>query len=253
MGLFLKLDNWHLLNGDTGEQVDGQFPAEDLTKTIGSRWAEKFALNRKNGILQFLHGETEVVSFTATFHKKHLLANIERDIVILERMAVRDRLFARPPILEFWVGDSFLNMRCVMEPITISYERPGMFGDLRYAKISITLRKFSPYSVEETGNFDTRYHPAKAGDYLEMLAWQEYRVPLLGVELARRHPQIRLAPEVGEIVKLPSIEGMRRAAIEPSSIVFTNLSARTDTPQKTLLRKLLAARGQPKISKILQG
>lgn len=253
MGLFIKFDNWHLLNSDTGEQVDGQFPAENLTKTFGSRWTEKFALNRKNGIAQFLHGETTVVSFTATFLKKHFLANIERDISTLSSMAVRDRLLGRPPLLEFWVGDSFLSMRCYLEPLTISYERPGIFGDLRFATISITLRKYSPFDIDETGNFDTRYHRSKAGDYLELLAWNEYRQPILGVELARRHPQIRLAPKVGEVVKLPSIEGLRKSVIEPTSIVFSNLSARTDTPQKTLLRKLLAARGKSTLSKILQG
>lgn len=253
MGLFIKLDNWHLYNGDTGEQIDGQFPAQELTKTVGSRWSEKFALNRKNGILQFLHGETEVVSFTATFHKKHVLANIERDMISLERMALRDRMYGRPPILDFWVGDSFLSMRCIMEPVTISYERPGPLGDVRHATVAITLRKFSPFSVDETGNFDTRYHPAKAGDYLELLAWAEYKQPILGVALAKRHPQIRLTPKIGEIVKLPSIEGLRKSIIEPASIVFANLSARTDTPQKSLLRKLLIARGQSKMSKILQG
>lgn len=254
MGLFARLDAWHLLNTDTGEQVDGQFPPEGLTRTVGSRWSEKFALNRKNGILQFLHGETEIVTFTATFHKKHRLADIEKDLGVLEKMAVRDRLVARPPILEFWVGDAYVNIKCVMDPgMTISMDLPGSSGDLRLATVAITLRKFTPYDPAETGNFDTRYHRAKSGDYLEMLAWQEYRSPMIGVELAKRHPQIHLSPQTGEIVKLPSIEGLRKVKIEPASIVFANVTSRTDSPQKTLLRATLAARSKAKLSKILQG
>mgnify|MGYP003528028486 CR=1 FL=1 len=253
MSLFAKVDVWHLLNTDTGEQVDGAYPPEDLTHTVGSRWVEKFALNRKNGILQFLHGETDVVTFTATFYKKHLLHSIEGDIELLTRMAVRDRLIARPPILEFWCGDAFLNIKCILEPFTKQIGLPGTDGALKFVTISMTLRKYSPYSLEDTGNFDTRYHRAKAGDYLEFIAWHEYKNPLIGVELAKRHPQVRLAPANNEVIKLPSIEGLRKVRIVPASVAFTTLTERAESSQKTLFKKLLAARGAPKLSTILQG
>lgn len=250
---FAKLDVWHLLNLDTGEQLDGRFPAEDLTRTFGSRWAEQFALNRKNSIIQFLHGESEVVSFTGTLFRRNFLENIEADLVILERMATRDRLLARPPVLQFWVGDSFLNMRCVMDPVTVNYERPDVLGGLMHATFSVTLQKYTPFSVEEIGLFDTRYHRSRTGDYLEMLAWHEYSTPMIGVELAKRHPSIQLAPKQGEIVKLPSIEGLRRVRIQPASIVFAGLTERTGSPQKTRMRNLLQARSKTKLSKVLQG
>lgn len=250
---FAKLDVWHLLNLDTGEQLDGRFPAEDLTRTFGSRWAEQFALNRKNSIIQFLHGESETVSFTGTLFRRNFLENIEPDLVVLERMATRDRLLARPPVLQFWVGDSFLNMRCVMQPTTVNYEIVDVLGGIMKATFAVTLTKYTPFSVDEIGLFDTRYHRARTGDYLEMLAWHEYGAPLIGVELAKRHPTIQLAPTQGEVVKLPSVEGLRRVRITPASIVFSGLTERTDSPQKTRMRSLLQSRGRSKLSKVLQG
>jgi hypothetical protein len=249
---YLKFDRWHLLNTDTGEVYHGQYPAEDLTRSFGSVWTEKIALNRKKAILQFLHGMSETVSFTAVFFAEHDLKPVDGDLKILERMATRDSILGRPPLLEFWVGDGHVSMPCVIDgAISLRYERPQVDGAARMATAQIVLREHTPFKLDEVSNFETRYHRTKDGDYPELLAAIEYKLPMLGVELERRQPSITLTHEINTVIKLPSIEGMRKASIAPTSIVFRTVTSKSKTPQRQLLASMARALAVPKFSTVI--
>lgn len=249
--MFLKFDGWHLLNTDTFESVNGDFPAENVVDNRGAAWAEHWALARKYSIQQFLHGETREVSLDVTFWKDHLLdMAAERQLSTLLGFLERDRLYGRPPILEFWIGNSFLSMKCILVSASVKHERPTKLGAMKQARVSISLRQFEPYDEKELANFDTRYHISRQGDTYEMLTQREYGDPMLGVEIRRRHPSMPLAPTIGSVVKLPSVQGVRRVRIAPSSIPFANLDARSSN-ERSLFASVLAARSLPKFSTVL--
>lgn len=249
--MFLKFDGWHLLNTDTFESVNGDFPAENVVDTRGAAWAQHWALARKHAIHQFLHGETREVSLDVTFWKDHLLdMNAERQLSTLLGFLAIDRLFGRPPILEFWIGNSFLSMKCILVAASVKHERPTKLGAMKQARVSLTLQQFEPYDEKELQNFDTRYHIARQGDTYEMLTHREYGDPMLGVEIRKRHPSMPLAPTIGSVVKLPSVQGVRRVRIAPSSIPFAHLEARS-SKERSLFASVLAARSLSKFSTVL--
>lgn len=247
---FFSFDVWHILNLDTGEEVKGRFPAEDVTETIGAEWAAHWALNRQNAILQFLHGAEDTISFTATLFAETVLMNLNRDLERLKKMARRDKITGRPPVLQFWIGDGHLSAVCVCDSITIKRERPQFMGGLHQAQLTFNLRTYKPYVPGLVSNFDTRYHVARAGDSYEMLCQKEYGAPLLGVIIRQRHPSMPVVPTPGQIVKLPSIQGLRTAEVAMASYMFSRLSD-GDSVQAQRLAAIVKARSAGAFSKLL--
>lgn len=247
---YLKFDRWHLMNIDTGEVFNGRFPPEDLTETFGSVYGTKVALNRRKEIVQFLHGTNDTVSFTAVFFAQHVADPIEGELAVLRRMATRDSLLGRPPRLLFWVGNSHVAIECVLQPVSIRYGKPQVDGSPRLATASITLLEAPKYSLDESSNFETRYHHTRSHDYPEFLAVVEYGLPMLGVEIRRRQPTVDVTHPVNTVIKLPSIEGMRKSTIAPTSIVFKSVTGKKETPQRELLRSMGEALAKPAFSTV---
>jgi hypothetical protein len=54
-----------MINVDTGEELEGQFEAVNLTENPGApSYAGFTSLNRENEVLQFLHGNADTITFT---------------------------------------------------------------------------------------------------------------------------------------------------------------------------------------------
>ena len=235
---FLNFRTWWIRNTDTGDMIQGQFEPEDLQHNVGSRYSTHYAQGRAHPITQFLGGELETVSFTATVYAEHIIQNgVEVPETLIE-WAQKDRVLDRPPILEFWVGDGFIAMPCLLEPVQLTYFHPREFGRSRGAKIRISLRRFDDYKLDEKQNFDTRYHRVSSFDYYEMLAFREYKNPIWGVLLAQDHPKLRTL-QLGDTVRLPSAPGLRLRRVEPKSTVFSGLDRRGATPRHELLATCL--------------
>jgi hypothetical protein len=230
---------WHLRNTMTGDVIDGQFPPEEMSHTVGSRYETHYANGRKAPITQFVAGELEVVSFTATLYAYHVFLDVETTVKTLMKWAQMDPLFGRPPILDFWVGNSYVSMPCLLEPVTVAYFENREFGRMRGAKLSIGLRRYDEYNINERQRFDTRYHFVGAFDYFDKIAQDEYGKPEWGPLLAQRHPQYGAGLAVGAVVKLPAIVSLRTSRIVPASSVFDGLHLPGSSDQHTALSRIM--------------
>lgn len=243
---------WILHNLDTGEELMGQFEPEDIGENWSNTYAEKWALNREHAITQFVHGNSDLLTFSGRFFQKNDWdKEPSKKLELLRKWRSRDKRLRRPPILMFWVGDSQIRMPdCVIERITPTYGRPTVFGGMRDVTFSITLRQWWPYDVKlgvATG--ETRYHNVRQQDHYEMLTFREYGKALWGDTIRQRHPtQPEL--EIGDVVKLPSSEAMRGTRVKPQSIALQN-KHRTDTPQWTLWNAVIARLNRPRRSHVV--
>lgn len=236
MGLFQSLDVWNLQNLQNAERLEGQFPPISVTRELGNEWAAHTAISRDNAILQFLHGKQETLSVQVRLYARDaVFNNVDNDLKKLEEWRKPDSLYGnRPPTLSFWLGDGHLFLDCIIDSLSgITYARPTSQGAPRDITLTINLKAYKKFSLNDTGNFETRYNRTKERDYYELLTQREYANPLMGDIIRKRHPdQPNL--QVGSIVKLPSVEAIRSQRVEQTSIALQTAYGRKDTPQRAL-------------------
>lgn len=245
---------WFLENLDSGEVLQGQFSPTNTTQNVGANWAQNTALNRGNAILQFLSGANDTVSFQGRFFREAVTdANPKDKLDLLVSWARIDEKLRRPPVVQFYVGNGHLQMNSVITGISdISYGRPDALGQLRNVTFQVNLLKFEPFSLDDEGQTDTRYARAKDRDYYELLAFAEYGNPMLGDVIRKEHPDQPTLAE-GDIVRLPSIEGVRNTTITQTSIPLKTGFGRRDTPQRQLRLYFFELRSGSKVSHVFQG
>ncbi len=244
---------WNLVNLDTNEVLQGQFEAQGVTEDISVEWAEFTSLNRQKPIMQFLHGNADNVSFTGRFFSNHALdTDPEQRLNLLKSWTKIESTLRRPPICQFWVGDGHLRINCIIAGITgITYGRPDFFGRLRDVSFGLSLKEFSTFSIDDTEETNTRFARAQDRSYYELLAFEEYGNPMVGDVIRKDHPdQQSLKP--GDVVKLPSIEGIRSKQVTQTSIPLKTGFGRKDTAQKRLRLAFFDSRSESFVSHILQ-
>lgn len=239
---------WQMKNLDTGELLQGQFEAQNVSRDVGANWGQFTSLNRQNPILQFLNGAQETLSFDGRFFRDSALDQSPK--LKLEKLIswtkINDKV-RRPPVLQFWVGDGHVQMNCVISGCTATYQRPDFFGELRDVGFSITLLEFTTFSIDDAKEADTRYAHARERDYYELLAYDEYGNPMIGDVIRKAHPQLQnLAP--GDIVKLPSIDGVRTTKVTQTSIPLKTAFGRKDTAQRELRLQFFDKRSNAYVS-----
>lgn len=227
---------WNLKNLDTGQVLQGQFEASNVAREVATNWGQFTSLNRQNPILQFLNGAAEKVSFDGMFFRKHALDTAPE--VKLETLVSWAKLddngnLRRPPVLQFWVGDGHLMINCVIVGINTAYQRPDFFGGLRHCNFTVSLLEFTTFSIDDQKEINTRYARARDRDYYELLAFEEYGNPLIGDVIRKAHPALQRL-QSGDIVKLPSIEGVRTTEVTQTSIPLKTAFGRKDTAQRQL-------------------
>lgn len=233
---------WNMKNLDSGQTLQGQFEAENVQRDIAVNWGQFTSLNRQNPILQFLNGAADRVSFDGRLFRKHALDTSPEDkLDMLESWTKIDRALRRPPIIEFWVGDGHVTLNCVIVGISTSYKRPDFFGGLRDCTFSVSLLEFSTFSLDDAEEVDTRYARARERDYFELLAFEEYGNPMIGDVIRKQHPALQ-SIQPGDIVRLPSIEGVRSTPIAQTSIPLKTAFGRKDTPQRRLRQQFFDKR-----------
>jgi len=234
--LFLSTKKWHIRNEESGESIEGQFPAEALTLEVGSNWAQHTSLNRSTPVTQFLNGKADTISFQSIFHARDFTAasKTQDKLETLISWARRDSELGRPPIVTFWVGDGHLEQLSFIDSISgIEYGEPGITGGIKQVKFTIKLRQYVEFNIGDTEATDTRYHRTREGEYYEMLTYRQYGNPLLGDVIRKRNPKTPTLT-TGTVVKLPSIAGIRTEKVEPTSTPLKSVTKREDTPQKLL-------------------
>jgi hypothetical protein len=234
-----KVHRFTLKNLDTQEELEGQFGPVDPKEIPGnSTYAEHTSLNRDKPILMFTHGGADSFSFGAFWFAKSEDDDTPfKKITVLKKWGRRDDFLARPPIVAFWVGsegDLTFGPAVISSIGEISYyDPPKHGGGIRGVATTVTLREYTQWQIESEPPPETRYHHARQGDYLELIAWQEYRNPMLGDVVRRRNPSI-VQLQVGDVVPLPSAEALRTSRIRPTSIPFLNTQSSKSSPQKDL-------------------
>jgi hypothetical protein len=239
---------WNLHNLDSGEILQGQFEAENVGRDIETNWGQFTSLNRQNPILQFLNGSADKVSFDGRFFRNHALDSTpdqKLDLLIAWTRIVP--WLRRPPILQFWVGDGHMMMNCVVTNVKLTYARPDFFGGMRDVAFSVSLLEFTPFSLDDAEQTDTRYARARDRDYFELLAFEEYGNPMIGDVIRKMHASLQ-SLEPGDVVKLPSIEGVRSKQVKQTSIPLQSGFGREDTPQRRLRLQFFQKRSNKYVS-----
>lgn len=225
---------WNLRNLDSGQTLQGQFEAENVSRDITVNWGQFTSLNRGNPILQFLNGAAEKVSFDGRLFRNHALdKSPEVKLDMLVSWTKIDPALRRPPVLQFWIGDGHVMINCVIVAVQTTYQRPDFFGGLRDCTFTVSLLEFSTFSIDDAEEVDTRYARARERDYFELLAFEEYGNPMIGDVIRKQHPALQ-ALKAGDTVKLPSIEGVRTVEVTQTSIPLKTAFGRRDTPQRRL-------------------
>lgn len=250
------MKKWVLLNWDTDEELHGQFEPENASEDIGSTYSEKWALNRRFAITQFVHGNTETFSFEGRFFLQYgvelvkltlMGENVEplKRMTTLKQWAVRDTKLRRPPLLSFWIGDEaeISIDKCVIESLSgIKYNRFTDDGKIKDVSFTVTLRRWFPWLQEsEATKHDTYHHHVKQGEYYELLAQYEYKDPMAGDVIRKRNPTLP-CPRIGETVPLPDYSKIRKVIVQPTSIPLKTAFGANLTGQKALLSEIFDRR-----------
>lgn len=262
----MSLPVWTLSNLDTGEEITGQFGAEELTEDAGAaEIAAKHALNRDIPIQQWVHGNAREFTFTGRFWltKQGLIAAMMGEekpkepvqrLDLLRTWIKRDTKLRRPPVLMFWVGDTSVYLHyCLIKSLSnIRYEdfETGS-GKVKHVSFDIALVEYLPFDKSDApSKGETRYHYVKQGEYYELMCQREYGDPMMGDVIRKRHPTLPL-PVPGERIKLPSYRAIRTNSVEPTSVQLQNAFTRGTAPQRALRIAVFEARNVDYYSLVL--
>jgi hypothetical protein len=246
---FLTAKTWTLFNTENNKRLEGQFPHEGLSREVGAHWEEINALTRERPILQFITGEVETLEMSSRFFRRDITDDtVNEKISTLISWTKKDPRFGRPPILQLMVGDGeAVNMRVILKSLSrVQYAKPDFQGQLRMVTFQMTLWNYTEFAITDQLQKDTRYHRTARGQYYELIAKQEYGNPLLGDVIRKSAAQsgkALLSP--GDIVKLPSIEGIRSARITQTSVILKGAFGQKDTPQRKRREEIFDEKSQP--------
>jgi hypothetical protein len=240
-------DSWVIRNQETGETLVGDFPHESLVRGVSNNIATITSLNRQRPILQFLNGEVQTLGLKARFRQNTAVQpdpSLKMETLI--KWAQLDPLVRRLPVCLFAMGnDSQLTREVVIRAVTnIDYSQATRLGVTREISFDLEMWLHTPFSMDEVQETDTRYARVKERQYYELLAQEEYGSPMLGVIIRQRHPRL-LVPVPGDIVKLPSIEGVRHETPSPQSTLFKSAFGRRDTPARQLRQEFFDRHSGP--------
>jgi hypothetical protein len=243
--------SFFIRNEDTGQELQGQFPAQEVKKEVASKYSSTAALNMETPVRQYISGETDTITFVAVFfNDDDLLGKAEDDLKLIESWTKRDRDLKRPPICSFSIGDGFLSMgSCTIDKVSETFLQPTFLGKLHHVSCAITISRYEPYTLEGQEPGETRYHRAKEREYYELLTQQEYNSPELGDVIRQRHPS-KPNLQVNDVVKLPSIEAIRTVRVKQTSQTFKTAYGKKDTPQRALRLYMFEKRNKTYIALI---
>lgn len=250
---FLSAKKWFLLNEDTLEVIEGQFPPKGLTQDVSSNWAQHTSLNRNTPILQFINGKSDTITFNSMFFSDNFINfyKVKEKIDKLKSWAKRNSDISRPPIVTFWLGDGHLEQTSIIDSVTgIKYGDPTVLGTIRVVEFTVNLIQYESFDIEATETGETRYHRSKERDYYELLAYREYRDPNIGDVIRKRHPTKPII-EAGSIVKLPSSSAIKTEKVTQTSTSLKTAYGRSDTPQKALRVDMFNRRNRSYVSHVI--
>lgn len=218
-----------------GTRITGQFTAQDMNYDYGSVITESGGFSRANPIIQWVGSKLEVVTFQARVYSDTQTDFTARDKIELFKLLCKPHQpMNRPPVTRFFWGNMIPGgISCLVESLGgMRYDEIKETGDIRGATLNLTLKKWTEPVVDRRFTSPTARTPTqevKEGDTYELIAYQYYGDPLLGVPLRQlnpRFPMEKWAPRgyadltSGELVKLLPRSDLEAKRIKPESHIF---------------------------------
>ncbi len=221
--------------------------ANAVSPGFASNYGQIQSLNRQTPILQFLNGKTDTISLKSRFRYMDITDDEPvKKLAKLVQWAKLDPIVRRPPVCLFSLGTSSgASWKVVIEGISgIEYSQTDFLGTVREVTFTINMLRYTAFALDQVQATDTRYARARERDYYESLAQYEYGNAMLGVVIRQLHPQqLMLSP--GDVVKLPSIEGIRTTVPQQQSLQLKDAFGRRDTDARRLRMQWFNRRAKP--------
>jgi hypothetical protein len=254
---------WRILNTDTNEEIEGEFPPQAVNEEVASVWAELAPPGRPQPVLQWVRGALDRITFSARVWSRHTLEDVGEMIDQIKALARFDAELGRPPICIFlWGGD--LAMQCVVETVGgVQWDEIRGDGKARGAVFQITLLRYEPFEQEATDTIQiprfSLVRGAGPGDTYESIARRAYGDAMKGVWLRQIHaadpsdlnkktnspvrdPLDAVIPdEERTIVHVPSPRLAANVQPGPESFLFFNLTDQS-SDQYALVKNAADAR-----------
>jgi len=241
--------DWSLRNLDTNAPFLPQFPIEGGVRLdVGAGIASQDRFGFQDPIIQWTKGKALTVSFRTMLFSRAGFEDIQYALDGLVALSQKDETMGRSPICLFTYG-KYLSLMVLVESADTTIESlKTSDGTPRHATVSITLKKYVPFSQE---SFDPS-KKAKESFYLvarasmktyEEIARQFYGDAMYGDRLRKRNPEYPMFPELGTIIKVPSRAVVMKEVVEPSCHVFD----RTDEDAMTAFATILDDRNDRKV------
>jgi len=234
---------WHLLvmedTTDTeltiGYRITGQFTPTNPTHNLGNTLVEAGGFSRSQPLMQWVGGALETFAFEARLFSEHSKDNTARDkLEILKFLTQPCQPMGRPPLTRFFWGDLIPGgMPCFVDSLGgIAYDEIRPDGSMRGATLNITLKRYTPFTIERTTTSPverTPTHIVSSGETYEMIAMRYWGDPMLGVPLRQQNPRYPMqewAPKKiadlspGDTIKLYPRRDLDRDKIRPTSHIF---------------------------------
>ena len=215
---------------DRGHRVSGQFTPQQVTKNVGDNIPEAAGYGRMSPIIQWVGGKVETFTFQARLFSEHSGDNTAAEkLAEIEYLRESDVTLGRPPLLSFYWGVAIPDgFPCLIESLgQITYDEIRPDRSLRGVTLNITLKRHTPFTFEQvttTPTARTPVHIVKHGETYEMIAYDHYGDPMLGVLLRQmnpRSPMTKKAPQAvadlspGEEVRIYPVRDMKNKPIKP--------------------------------------
>ena len=215
---------------ERGRRISGQFTPQQVTHNVGVQLPEAGGFSRLSPIIAWVGGQLETFSFQARLFSEHRDDNSAAEKLEELRELTKPHVdLKRPPLVSFFWGVAIPNgLPCFIESLGgIVYDEIRDDGSLRGVTLTITLKRFEQYRIEQvpiSQAEQTPAHEAKHGETYEMVAMHRYGDPLLGVLLRQRNPRAPMTVdyptsvadlEPGNLVKIFPVREMKREDVKP--------------------------------------
>lgn len=205
--------------GKNTDTVDCLINPSEYTIKRSVRYATKYELGRDNGDIQYIHGESPVLSLSLYFDTTEELKGgenqwskegsqkaVTRHTRRIVKLAAIDGSIHRPPLVEFSWGN--LNFKGVITSVNQSFSYFARDGTPLRAKLDIEITSSADELAARKSPFESpdrsKYRTAITGMTLWQMAVEEYGDGEGWKEIARaNHLQNPLDVRPGDVLKVP--------------------------------------------------